>query len=66
MDNSTSHSNTKKQRDASDCGWLLFIENIGEFNKRIQTDKDCLVKFDNGVICRYREEHPLVCLTHFK
>jgi len=47
-------------------GWLSFAENVGEFNKRIQTDGDCLVKFDDGTICRYNEEHTMAVLTHFK
>ena len=49
-------------------GWLTFIgsENIGEFNRRIQKDGDCLVKFDDGTIIRYNEEHPMAVLTHFK
>lgn len=49
-------------------GWLPFVgaENIGEFNRRIQKDGDCLVKFDDGTIIRYNEEHPMAVLTHFK
>ena len=49
-------------------GWLQFLgaDNIGEFNRRIQRDGDCLVKFDDGTIIRYNEEHPMAVLTHFK
>ena len=49
-------------------GWLQFsgADNIGEFNRRIQGDGDCLVKFDDGTIIRYSEEHPMAVLTHFK
>jgi len=27
---------------------------------------NCLCKFDNGMICRYRDHHPIAILTHFK
>ena len=50
----------------TDNGWIKFEGNSAEFNKRILIDGDCLVKFDNGEVMKYSEEHPMAVLTHFK
>lgn len=53
----------KKQKENNN-EWLSFEENIKLF-KNAHED-NFLLKFDDGTICRYRDDFPFAVMTHFK
>ena len=44
--------------------WLQFDRHAGLFNE--EAKKNCLIKFEDGSVMNYDDEHPLLMLTHFK
>ena len=45
-------------------GWIMFVGNEERFNE--EAKKNCVIRFDNNVECRYNDQHPNAILTHFK
>jgi hypothetical protein len=44
--------------------WIAIEGNESVFNEYAKFN--CWCKFDNGVECKYNDEHPMAIMTHFK
>ena len=45
-------------------GWIEFESNKKLFNE--EAKKNCWCKFEDGTVIRYKQEHPMEIMTHFK
>lgn len=50
--------------DSVSNGWIKFSGNENLFNEYAKNN--CLVKFDDGSICTYNDDHPPAIMTHFR
>lgn len=57
-----------EEKKEADSGWIPIDPDPGRLNKILKNSPttDCLIKFDNGKIIRFRENWPDAVATHCK